>query len=88
MSWNANTELDLSGYKLYAGRATGVYTDPRSPVNVGNVLTTLFNVNAGGAWFFALVAYNATGQISGFSSEITDIFSQGGRPVMAFAAGG
>lgn len=87
-SWNANSEPDLQGYRLYEGRASGSYTVPGSPTDVGNVLTTLYNVTLTGAWFFALVAHNATGQISGFSSEITDSFVQATRPVSAFASGG
>lgn len=74
ISWNANSESDLAGYKLYIGRASGTYTVSGSPVDVGNVTTTVYNVTATGAWFFAVTAYNTSAQESGFSSEITDTF--------------
>src|SRR5689334_25383635 len=45
LAWNANTETDLAGYRVYYGTAPGVYTDN---INVGNVTTyTVTGLNVG-----------------------------------------
>lgn len=74
LSWNANTEPDLAGYKIYIGRASGTYTDPRSPIDVGNVTTYVIDISESGTWYFSLTAYNAGGSESGFSSELVGVF--------------
>lgn len=74
ISWTANTEPDLAGYFLYAGHASGVYTEPGSPVNVGLVTTYVYNIATTGDWYFALSAYDASGNVSGFSNEIFGTF--------------
>jgi hypothetical protein len=75
LGWNANTESDLAGYKIYIGTSSGVYnyaTSPYvSPVNVGMVQTFTFLLLPGGAtYYFAITAFNSTGQESAFSSEL------------------
>jgi hypothetical protein len=49
LSWNANSESDLSHYLVYFGRAAGDYSDPRSPINVGltTVCSIVFNDSGG-----------------------------------------
>lgn len=66
---------DLTGIDLYVGRATGVYTVSGSPVTLGVVTTTNYNVDAVGAWFFAVAAFNSVGQIGALSNEISDTFT-------------
>lgn len=75
ISWNANTESDLAGYKLYIGRATGTYTQPGSPIDVGLVTTYTYTVDSAGSWFFALTAYNSAALESSFSSELVGAFT-------------
>jgi hypothetical protein len=68
-SWNANTETDLKGYKIYQGTVSKVYA---TSVDVGNVTTyKLSNVPSGVPLFFAVTAYNTQGLESDFSNEIT-----------------
>lgn len=67
--WDANTEPDLAGYKLYAGGETGVY-DPDLTVDVGNVITHTLTGLSGGDWFFAATAYDKDGNESGYSNEV------------------
>lgn len=70
-SWTANTEPDIAGYKLYAGRQSGVYTDPRSPTVFGLVTSGSYEIrHEQGEWYFALTAYDTEGLESGFSSEL------------------
>lgn len=75
LQWAANPESDIAGYKIYAGRATGVYDAPGSPVVVaGQVTQGFFPINADGDWFFALTAFNTSDMESGFSAEIQGRF--------------
>ncbi len=79
-TWTANTD-GATGYKIYAGTATGTYNASNSPRDVGNVTESYFDVLTFNApMFFALTAYNATGE-SSFSTEISQTFT---RPITLF----
>lgn len=70
LAWNANTESDLSGYRVYVGTESRAY---RMPIDVGN--TTAYEVldlEAGITYFFAVTAYDTSGNESGFSNEVTE----------------
>ena len=71
LAWDANTEPDIAGYKIYAGRTTGVYDAAGSPKDVGNVTSGFFTINSNGFWFFSLTAYDTEGLESGFSNEVS-----------------
>ena len=69
LSWDANNEPDVSGYKLYYGTATGVYG---TPTTVGNVITyTVTGLTNGQVYFFAVTAYDSFGNESGYSNEVS-----------------
>jgi hypothetical protein len=66
LTWNANSESDLGGYNVYYGTAPRSYG---TPINVGNVATyTLTGLNPG-TYYFAVTAYDTSGNESGFSNE-------------------
>lgn len=70
-TWSANTELDLKGYKLYCGPGPGEY----------NIVHTLFkrteySLIVGSSQYFALTAYDSTGNESGFSNEVYFNYSE------------
>src|SRR6185503_15552591 len=68
-AWNANTESNLAGYRLYVGTLPGVYA---GYVEVG--LKTSYQVSdlvRGTTYFFALTAYNTAGLESDFTPELT-----------------
>lgn len=69
LAWNANSEPDLTGYKLHYGTASRSYSNV---VNVGKVITyTATGLQEGTKYYFALTAYNTSGGESGYSNEIT-----------------
>jgi len=68
LQWDANTEPDLAGYKLHYGRTAGTY---EFTIDVGNVLTYIINPPTDGTWYFAATAYDATGNESGYSNEVS-----------------
>jgi hypothetical protein len=68
LAWDPNTELDLAGYKLYYGTASGAY---EFAIDVGNQTTySISGFREGGDYYFAVTAYNAYGLESGFSDEV------------------
>jgi hypothetical protein len=70
MSWNANGEADLAGYKVYAGRASGVYGSLSTPINAGNVLFYDLTLNDSGTWYFVVTAYDTSNNESAYSAEV------------------
>ncbi|VAX33570.1 hypothetical protein MNBD_NITROSPIRAE01-1408 [hydrothermal vent metagenome] len=68
LSWDANSESDLSGYKVYFGTSSGSYG---TPTTVGNVTTyTVPDLNTG-TYYFAVTAFDTSGNESGFSTEVS-----------------
>ncbi len=68
ISWNENTESDLAGYRLYYGSASQSYTDT---VDVGLVSHyTVGGLSEGETYYFAVTAYDFSGNESEFSDEV------------------
>ncbi len=75
ISWNANTESDLSGYKIYYGTSprsgacpTGNYPNV---IDVGNVTTYTFNnLTDGSTYYFSVTAYDTSNNESTCSAEV------------------
>jgi hypothetical protein len=68
LTWDPNSEPDLSGYEVYYGTSSGNY---QWNMDVGNVTT--YNVNSldtGITYYFAATAYNTSGYESGYSNEV------------------
>ncbi len=72
LAWDANTEADLAGYKIYYGTAPGVYG---TPVTTGLQTTFTLTDLTPGTYYFAVTAYNSAGLESGFSNEVFTIVS-------------
>ena len=79
VTWNPNTEPDLSGYKIYYGTASGVYGDP---IDVGNVTGHVMEITPqhGATYYFALTAYDTSGNESGYSDEASCFVPDGRAP--------
>ena len=79
VTWNANTEEDLAGYRLYVGKASGQYGEP---VDVGNVTGHVMEITPqhGATYYFALTAYDTSGNESGYSDEATCFIPDGVKP--------
>ncbi len=66
--WEANSEADLAGYNIYVGESTRAYSDV---VNVGPATQfTWRNLAAGKTYYFAVTAYDFSGNESNFSAEV------------------
>ena len=79
VTWNPNTEPDLAGYKIYYGTASGVYGDP---IDVGNVTGHVMEITPqhGATYYFALTAYDTSGNESGYSDEASCFIPDGVKP--------
>lgn len=73
LKWNANTEQDLAGYKLYHGTQTATY---EAPMILGTQTSYTLNVPGHGEHFFALTAYDTSFNESGFSNEVVHIVDE------------
>lgn len=67
LSWDANTD-DHTGYKVYTSTESGVYG---AGIDVLNVVTFLVENLSVGTHFFVVTAYDAAGNESGFSEEVS-----------------
>jgi predicted phage tail protein len=67
LAWNANTESDLAGYKVYYGTASRSYGPS---TNTGNVTSYTVTGLSTGTYYFAVTAYDSSGNESGFSNEV------------------
>lgn len=78
VSWNAVTDGDLSGYKIYYGTASGTYT---SSISVGAVTTaTLSSLDPATRYYIAVKAVDAAGlESTAYSNEIVGL----PRPVVS-----
>jgi Fibronectin type III domain/Divergent InlB B-repeat domain len=76
LSWNAPTKnadgtplTDLAGYKVYYRNSSGGFSQS---INVGNVTTrTVSNLTDGIDYYFAVTAYDTSGNESGYSNEVS-----------------
>jgi len=69
LSWNASSNENVAGYKIYYGTAAGVYTNE---VSVGNVTTaTISGLEAGTTYYFAATTCDSTGIESDYSNIVT-----------------
>jgi phage baseplate assembly protein W len=71
VSWNANTESDLAGYRIYVGTRSGSY-GVVGPFEVTNRTSfTIPNLPLGTTYFFAVSAFDKSGNESAKSAEVS-----------------
>ncbi|MEP6890825.1 MAG: fibronectin type III domain-containing protein, partial [Nitrospirota bacterium] len=69
VSWNANTEADLSGYRVYYGTSSRNYLNS---ISVGKVTSaTITGLTVGTTYYIAVKAVDTSGNLSGYSAEVT-----------------
>ena len=68
VTWNANTDSDLAGYKIYYGTSSGVYS---TTIDVKNVtIYDITNIPDNRTYYIALTAYDTSGNESIKSNEV------------------
>ena len=69
LAWDANSETDLAGYRVYVGQESGKRT---TSFEAGRATTiTLENLTAGATYYVSVTAYNTTGLESLPSEEVS-----------------
>jgi hypothetical protein len=80
VSWNANAESDLAGYKIYYGTSARTGSDPKictmcgysTKLDVDDVRTYTFNnLTNGQTYYFSVSAYDTSNNESSFSAEVS-----------------
>jgi hypothetical protein len=68
LAWDANSEPDVVGYRLYYGGSPGVYS---ASIDVGNTTArSVDSLEAGATYYFVVTAYNSAGLESAPSNEV------------------
>lgn len=74
----------VTGYKLYQGGATRIYTNS---INAGNATqTSVSGLTVGKTYYFAATAYNSSGVESDYSTEIIYTVPASGTPVITLTS--
>lgn len=69
LSWTANTEPDLAGYKVHIGTQPGLYNPP---ITLGTTTTyTATNLTSGKTYYFCISALDSAGNESPCSAEVS-----------------
>ena len=68
VTWTANSEADLRGYRVYVGTRSGVRSQS---FDVGNVTSTRLTLPLGSTYWFSVTAYDSSGNESSPSGEIS-----------------
>lgn len=70
LEWDANTEPDLAGYRIYVGTASGSYGT--IPIEAGLATTcTIGRLTNGRTYYFVATALDTAGVESGWSNEVS-----------------
>ena len=69
LSWTANTEPDLAGYKLYIGAQSGLYNPAITLGTVTAYSTT--NLASGKTYYFCISVFDGAGNESPCSAQIS-----------------
>jgi hypothetical protein len=82
LDWNASASPNVAGYNVYYGTTSGIYS---YKVDAGNITSvTISNLTSGVTYYFAATAYDANGDESQFSSEVS--FTAAGALTMTIGA--
>jgi hypothetical protein len=71
LDWNASASPNTVGYNVYYGTTSGNYPNK---LNAGNALSdTISNLTAGVTYYFVATAYDANGNESPYSAQVSFI---------------
>ena len=71
LTWNANTESDLAGYKIYRATTSGGYGTPIATLQGNGTTYIAAGLQSGTTYFFVITSYDLTGNESLPSNEVS-----------------
>lgn len=77
LGWGASPDSDVAGYKVYYGLASRTYT---TSINTGKTTSYTLSGLATGTYYFAVTAYDLSGNESAFSNEVSKSVSSSTPP--------
>lgn len=79
LAWDASISTNIAGYKVYVGTGSRTYGAPRV---IGNQTTYTVTGLGPGVYFFAVTAFDASGNESDFSNEVSQQIAPGILPAV------
>lgn len=67
--WDPVAVSDLAGYKIYRSTTAGIYGSPIATLSASTTTYQVTNLTKGVTYFFAVSAYDTSGNESPFSNE-------------------
>lgn len=71
LTWNANTESDLAGYRVYRATSSGAYGAPIATIQGNTTSYIAAGLQFGTTYFFVVTAYDIAGNESAYSNEVS-----------------
>ena len=75
LAWDPSVSPNISGYKVYYGNSSRSYS---TAITIANQTTYTVTGLANGTYYFAVTAFDASGNESDFSNEVSDVISTPG----------
>jgi hypothetical protein len=82
LNWQSYGESDLAGYRVYYGNEPRIYGPP---LNVDTTNCNLNNLSVGMTYYFAVTAFDTSGNESGFSNEVQKTVTDETNPVVSLS---
>lgn len=74
LAWDASPSQGVQGYRVYWGERSKQYTGMTLVDGAQNTATEIANLTPGKTYYFSATAYNAAGDESGYSNEVSKAF--------------
>ena len=71
LTWNANTESDLAGYRVYRATSSGTYGAPIATIQGNTARYIATGLQFGTTYFFVVTAFDIAGNESAYSNEVS-----------------
>jgi hypothetical protein len=71
LTWNANTEKDLAGYRVYRATSSGTYGAPIATIQGNTARYIATGLQFGTTYFFVVTAFDIAGNESAYSNEVS-----------------
>lgn len=75
VKWNAHSDMNVTGYKVYYGTAPGVYGAPIDVPGRDSTSCTIDGLTEGVTYYVAVTAYNDSGEESEYSQEVPKTYT-------------